>query len=363
MIVAGACGVFVAVMVGAAYAAVPFYNWFCRTTGFAGTPQIVREGAGQGARPHRVRAFRFQRRAGLPWRFEPEQNEIKIRIGQVTTVHYKVINEAAREITAQASYNVSPPTVGAYFDKINCFCFTQQTMKPGETREMTVVFYVDPAIVKDHDQDDLNTITLSYTFYRLPEQAAAGGAAHPTRIPSSNGDDDGRGPRKPPRLPPGRSEPVAGGRPDFGLHPGGRRHQLDASDVCRRAAGVRRRRRSACIYTFIAWWRDVIREAQYEGFHTRVVQISHRYGMILFIASEVMFFVAWFWAYFNTALFPGDAQDVATHRLHPRRLAAGRHRDLRSLASAAVEHADPAHLRHHGDLGASRAARERPRRA
>jgi cytochrome c oxidase assembly protein subunit 11 len=81
-----------------------------------------------------------------------------------------VINQAARTITAQASYNVSPPQIGAYFDKINCFCFTQQTMKPGETREMTVVFYVDPAIAKDRDQDTLDTITLSYTFYRLPEQ-------------------------------------------------------------------------------------------------------------------------------------------------------------------------------------------------
>ena len=93
-----------------------------------------------------------------------------MRIGEVATVRYKVINQAAREIAAQASYNVSPPTVGAYFTKINCFCFTEQTMKPGETREMTVVFYVDPAIAKDRDQKDLNTITLSYTFYRLPER-------------------------------------------------------------------------------------------------------------------------------------------------------------------------------------------------
>jgi cytochrome c oxidase assembly protein subunit 11 len=92
-----------------------------------------------------------------------------VRIGEVATVHYKVINEAARTVTAQASYNVSPPTIGGYFNKINCFCFTEQTMKPGETREMTVVFYVDPSIAKDHDQDDLNTITLSYTFYRLPD--------------------------------------------------------------------------------------------------------------------------------------------------------------------------------------------------
>jgi cytochrome c oxidase assembly protein subunit 11 len=87
----------------------------------------------------------------------------------VATVHYKVVNEAARTITAQASYNVTPLRIGGYFDKINCFCFTKQTMMPGETREMTVVFYVDPEIVKDHDEDTLNEITLSYTFYRLPD--------------------------------------------------------------------------------------------------------------------------------------------------------------------------------------------------
>ena len=170
LLVAVCCGAFTAGMVGAAYAAVPLYNWFCRTTGFAGTPLVA-----QAAPDHvlgRSLIVRFDSNVtpGLPWQFEPEQNEIKLRIGEVATVRYKVINEAARTITAQASYNVSPPTVGAYFDKINCFCFTQQTMKPGETREMTVVFYVDPKIVKDRDQDELNTITLSYTFYRLPDQ-------------------------------------------------------------------------------------------------------------------------------------------------------------------------------------------------
>ena len=171
LIVAGACGAFAACMVGAAFAAVPFYNWFCRTTGFAGTPQVSRQApAHELARMVSVR-FDSNVAPGLPWKFEPEKNEIKIHIGEVATVHYKVINEAAREITAQASYNVSPPTVGAYFTKINCFCFTQQTMKPGETREMTVVFYVDPSIVKDSDQKTLNSITLSYTFYRLPDQA------------------------------------------------------------------------------------------------------------------------------------------------------------------------------------------------
>src|SRR4029077_5148057 len=103
-------------------------------------------------------------------------------IGEVATVRYKVVNEAAREIAGQAGYNVSPPTVGAYFSKINCFCFTEQRLKAGETREMTVVFYVDPALVKDSDQDDLNTITLSYTFYPVavePARPAGGSAALP----------------------------------------------------------------------------------------------------------------------------------------------------------------------------------------
>jgi cytochrome c oxidase assembly protein subunit 11 len=171
MVVGAACGAFAASMVGAAYAAVPLYNWFCRTTGFGGTPQIAEKAPDQVL--GRTLAIRFDSNVtpGLPWKFEPEQNEIKLRIGEVATVHYKVVNMAAREISAQASYNVSPPTVGGYFTKINCFCFTQQTMKPGETREMTVVFYVDPAIAKDRDQDSLNTITLSYTFYRLREPA------------------------------------------------------------------------------------------------------------------------------------------------------------------------------------------------
>ena len=169
VLVAACCGAVVAGMVGAAYAAVPLYNWFCKTTGFGGTTQVAER-----APDHildRTLTIRFDSNvtSGLPWKFQPEQNAIQVRIGEVATVRYKVVNEAAREIAAQASYNVSPPTVGAYFAKINCFCFTEQRLKPGETREMTVVFYVDPLIAKDHDQDDLNTITLSYTFYRLRE--------------------------------------------------------------------------------------------------------------------------------------------------------------------------------------------------
>lgn len=171
VIVAACCGAFVAMMVGAAYASVPLYTWFCKTTGFGGTTQVAERAPGQVLGRELTIRFDSNVAPGLPWRFEPEQNEIKVRIGEVATVHYKVVNQAAREITAQAGYNVSPPQVGGYFTKINCFCFTQQTMKPGETRDMTVVFYVDPEIVKDRDQNDLNTITLSYTFYRQRDEA------------------------------------------------------------------------------------------------------------------------------------------------------------------------------------------------
>src|ERR1700757_4794476 len=163
--VAAACGAFVAVMVGLAFAAVPFYNWFCRTTGYGGTTQVART-APLGTLERKI-TVRFDANVGpgLPWRFEPEVNSIDLKIGEVATVYYNVVNESARVTEGQAAYNVSPPQVGAYFTKINCFCFTQQRLAPGEKRQMAVVFYVDPSLAKDSENDDLNTITLSYTFY------------------------------------------------------------------------------------------------------------------------------------------------------------------------------------------------------
>jgi len=165
LVVATACGAFAVTMVGAAYAAVPLYNWFCRTTGFAGTTQVATGGPAHVLARKIVVRFDANVTGGLPWRFEPEQNSVEVRIGDVVTVNYIVTNESARETVGQASYNVSPPTVGAYFSKINCFCFTEQRFKPGETREMPVVFFVDPELAKDAEQDGLNTITLSYTMY------------------------------------------------------------------------------------------------------------------------------------------------------------------------------------------------------
>jgi cytochrome c oxidase assembly protein subunit 11 len=171
MIVAASCGAFVAAMVGLAYASVPFYDWFCRTTGFGGRPQVA-TAAPQGAVGRTV-SVRFDGNVtgGLPWRFQPEQNAIDVKLGEVVTVNYVATNLAARETVGQAAYNVTPGTTGAYFQKINCFCFTEQRLAAGEKREMPVVFYIDPALANDPELGDLNTITLSYSFYAVREQA------------------------------------------------------------------------------------------------------------------------------------------------------------------------------------------------
>jgi cytochrome c oxidase assembly protein subunit 11 len=179
--VAAACGAFVALMVGAAYASVPLYNWFCRATGFGGTPSIA-TGAPDAVLGRKV-TVRFDANVagGLPWKFEPEQTSIEAKLGEVVTVYYRVTNQSARETVGNAAYNVTPLTVGSHFAKINCFCFTEQRMAPGERREMPVVFYIDPALAQDAEQDGLNTITLSYTFYavRQPEKPVAEVASQP----------------------------------------------------------------------------------------------------------------------------------------------------------------------------------------
>ncbi len=163
--VAFACGGFVAMMVGVSFAAVPLYSWFCRTTGFGGTTQVAKAAPNQIS--GRVITVRFDSNVapGLPWSFEPERRTIDVRLGEVVTVYYAVRNESARVTTGQAGYNVTPPTVGAYFEKINCFCFTRQTLQPGEKRDMAVVFYVDAKLAKDAEQNAVNNITLSYTFF------------------------------------------------------------------------------------------------------------------------------------------------------------------------------------------------------
>ncbi len=153
-------------MVGAAYAAVPFYNWFCRVTGFNGTPQIASVAPSASLTRRMLIRFDANVAAGLPLTVEPLQTGMDVHIGDVTTAYYRVTNRSAAEVVAQAAYNVTPLTAGAHFQKINCFCFTDQKLRPGETKDLVVVFYVDPALDKDPEFDGLNAITLSYTFYR-----------------------------------------------------------------------------------------------------------------------------------------------------------------------------------------------------
>jgi cytochrome c oxidase assembly protein subunit 11 len=179
LVIAAACGAFVALMVGLAYASVPFYTWFCRVTGFGGTTQVATAAPGEVlARTLTVR-FDANVMGGLPWRFEPKQTAMAVHIGEVATAFYTIADESGHETSGLASYNVSPPTTGVYFEKINCFCFTEQHLKPHEKREIAVIFYVDPSLAKDAEQDGLNTITLSYTFYPTRPTAPVAATAAP----------------------------------------------------------------------------------------------------------------------------------------------------------------------------------------
>ena len=164
-LVAGSAGAFAAFMIGMAYAAVPLYDWFCRTTGFGGTTQVARSAPGEVLDRKITVRFDANIGAGLPWRFEPEVTSIEARLGEVVTVHYRAINLTARETHGIAGYNVTPLSMGIFFQKINCFCFTDQTLKAGEKRDMAVVFYIDPKMAQDADGKDVDTITLSYTFH------------------------------------------------------------------------------------------------------------------------------------------------------------------------------------------------------
>jgi cytochrome c oxidase assembly protein subunit 11 len=155
----------VAFMIGVAAVSPELYRTFCSLTGFGGTP--LRAETAPGAVDGQQVGVRFDANIhpGLPWRFEPEQLTVRVKPGEQTKIFYRAQNLSARTITGQAAYNVSPDQVGKYFKKIQCFCFTEQTLKAGQTVDMPVVFFVDPAIEKDPDTKDIDEITLSYTFY------------------------------------------------------------------------------------------------------------------------------------------------------------------------------------------------------
>ena len=140
------------------------YSAFCEATGFNGTTQRADRAPGAVRGQVKVQ-FDANVHPGLPWRFEPEQTAVEVAPGAKTKIFYRAQNLSARAIVGQAVYNVSPDTVGKYFKKIQCFCFSEQTLQPGQKVDMPVVFFVDPAIKTDPDTKDVHEITLSYTFY------------------------------------------------------------------------------------------------------------------------------------------------------------------------------------------------------
>lgn len=158
-------------MVGASFAAVPLYRIFCQVTGYGGTTQRAETGADRVLDREVTVQFDANTSRELPWKFTPMQRRVKVRIGETATISYVAENLSDHVTSGTAVYNVVPEQVGGYFDKIACFCFTEQTLQPGERVEMPVVFYVDPSIADDKNLDTVDTITLSYTFF--PAEPAA----------------------------------------------------------------------------------------------------------------------------------------------------------------------------------------------
>lgn len=174
---AAVLGALVAAMVGLSFAAVPLYRIFCQATGFEGTTQ--RAAAAPVLVSSRVITVRFNADTdpGLPWRFAPKQTAITVKVGEQAMAFYHARNNSRETVVGQAVYNVTPLKAGLYFDKVQCFCFSAQRLGPGESVDMPVVFFVNPDMLADRNMDDVDTITLSYTFYRDKDAEALGAAA------------------------------------------------------------------------------------------------------------------------------------------------------------------------------------------
>jgi cytochrome c oxidase assembly protein subunit 11 len=181
-------------MVGAAFAAVPLYRLFCQVTGYGGTTQRAeRPPAAAGAR---IIAVRFDANVAgndLPWTFAPVAREMRVRVGEENLAFFRATNHAGIAITGQATFNVTPFKAGPYFNKIACFCFSEQTLEARQSVDMPVSFFIDPAIENDRNAADVDTITLSYTFFRAePANSSSaapanGSSAAPANSAPANG--------------------------------------------------------------------------------------------------------------------------------------------------------------------------------
>ena len=166
-----AAGVVVGMM-GAAYAAVPLYQMFCQVTGFGGTTQVAEKApVAAGERVITVR-FNADTARGMPWQFRPQQRAVSLKVGEQALALYEAVNPTDRHIVGTSTFNVTPLKAGPYFSKIECFCFTEQALAPGQSIDMPVSFFVDPEISNDRNLDDVKTITLSYTFFEVADGTA-----------------------------------------------------------------------------------------------------------------------------------------------------------------------------------------------
>jgi cytochrome c oxidase assembly protein subunit 11 len=168
-----ACLAGLAAMGAMSYAAVPLYRIFCQTTGYGGTPTRAEK-----LPDHivdRIITVRFDANVvpGMPWEFAPEQRTVDVKVGESTLAFFRAHNTSDQAVTGQASFNVTPDVAGAYFSKIQCFCFTEQTLDAGQSVDMPVSFFIDPSIMKDRDADQVRDITLSYTFYPIAGKSGA----------------------------------------------------------------------------------------------------------------------------------------------------------------------------------------------
>jgi cytochrome c oxidase assembly protein subunit 11 len=157
-------------MVGLTFAAVPLYSLFCRVTGYAGTPQRATAGADYTLDRQVVVRFDANVQGGLPWAFRPEKPQVTLKLGETAEVTFIAENLGKTATDGTATFNVQPDTAGVYFNKIQCFCFTEQRLRPGERTEMTVQFFVSPDMAKDRDLKATRTITLSYTFFPVARE-------------------------------------------------------------------------------------------------------------------------------------------------------------------------------------------------
>ena len=158
-----------AVMIGLVVASVPLYTLFCKVTGFGGTPRVATAAPGQAETATIQIRFDTNTAKGLPWRFVPNQNQMTIHLGEPNIATFTAENKGTETITGTAAFNVTPAKAGQYVNKIQCFCFSEQTLAAGQTAEMPVQFFIDPAIATDPNTSDVTTITLSYSFFRTPK--------------------------------------------------------------------------------------------------------------------------------------------------------------------------------------------------